>query len=218
MKHMKKILTVACAMALSAAIAIGGTLAYLTSTDEVVNTFTVGNVQIKLDEAKANADGSLVDGADRVQANSYKLLPGHTYNKDPMVTVLANSEACYVFASITFNKVDEINAIEALDIRTSGLSKLLGGMSNKWELMSNTVNDDSTQTILFKYNAVVPGATTDTKLDKLFTTVTLPGEVTNAELATLEGFEMTINAYAIQADGFASAEAAWAAYANQAKD
>ena len=93
MKSKKKVfVTVLCAVLLVAASVLG-TMAYLTSNDEVVNTFTVGNVQIKLDEAKANPDGSLVANADRVKANSYKLLPGHTYNKDPMVTVLKGSES-----------------------------------------------------------------------------------------------------------------------------
>ena len=89
MKKFKALLVVACALLLVAA-SVFGTMAYLTSTDTVTNTFTVGKVNIKLDEAKANPDGSLVRGAARVKANEYKLLPGHTYNKDPMVTVLKN--------------------------------------------------------------------------------------------------------------------------------
>ena len=99
----KILLLMLCAVALVAASVLG-TLAYLTSTDEVVNTFTVGKVQIKLDEAKANPDGSLVPNADRVKANSYKLLPGHTYNKDPMVTVLMGSESSYIKMTVTFSK------------------------------------------------------------------------------------------------------------------
>ena len=104
MKGKKKvILTVLCAVLLVVGSVLG-TMAYLTSNDEVVNTFTVGNVQIKLDEAKANTDGSLSDnGATRVKANSYKLLPGHTYNKDPMVTVLKGSESSYVKMTVTFS-------------------------------------------------------------------------------------------------------------------
>ena len=86
----KALLLTLCAVLLVAASVLG-TMAYLTSTDEVTNTFTVGQVKIKLDEAKANPDGSLVANADRVKANEYKLLPGHTYNKDPMVTVLSGS-------------------------------------------------------------------------------------------------------------------------------
>ena len=86
----KALLLTLCAVLLVAA-SVMGTMAYLTSTDKVENTFTVGKVAIKLDEAKANNDGSLVEGAARVKANEYKLLPGHTYNKDPMVTVLSGS-------------------------------------------------------------------------------------------------------------------------------
>ena len=56
----RKILAMVMALALTAALAVGGTLAYLTSHDSVTNTFTVGNVQIKLNEAKANPDGTLV--------------------------------------------------------------------------------------------------------------------------------------------------------------
>lgn len=99
----KALLLTLCAVLLVAAT-IFGTMAYLTSTDTVTNTFTVGKVNIKLDEAKANPDGSLVANADRVKANSYKLLPGHTYNKDPMVTVLGGSESSYVKMTVTFSK------------------------------------------------------------------------------------------------------------------
>ena len=113
MKNMKKIVMgLVCALALVTA-SVMGTMAYLTSTDEVVNTFTVGNVQIKLDEAKANPDGSLVENGGRVKANRYKLLPGHTYNKDPMVTVLEGSESSYVKMTVTFTKADELDAIFA---------------------------------------------------------------------------------------------------------
>ena len=47
----RKILVSLAALALVAAISIGGTLAYLTSQDQVTNTFTVGNIKITLDEA-----------------------------------------------------------------------------------------------------------------------------------------------------------------------
>ena len=76
---MKKKILVACLCVALAVLTIAGTtLAYLTSQETVTNTFTVGKVEIKLDEAKANADGTLVPNADRVKENSYKLIPGHT--------------------------------------------------------------------------------------------------------------------------------------------
>ena len=70
------------------ATSVLGTLAYLTSQDTVVNTFTVGQVDIKLDEAKVDENGEEIQGADRVKTNNYHLVPGMTYTKDPTMTVL----------------------------------------------------------------------------------------------------------------------------------
>ena len=85
-----------------------GTMAYLTSQDQVVNTFTVGNVAITLDETDVDVNGDK-DSEDRVKANEYKLLPGHTYTKDPIVHVDADSEDCYLFVKVE----NGIAAIEA---------------------------------------------------------------------------------------------------------
>lgn len=79
---MKKKIIALCLCVALAVVAIGGaTLAYFTDTDEAKNTFTVGNVEIKLDET--NVDDPQ---GDRVQENSYKLIPGVSYVKDPTIT------------------------------------------------------------------------------------------------------------------------------------
>lgn len=98
----KALLLTLCAVLLIAASVLG-TMAYLTSTAKVENTFTIGKVEIKLDEAKVNANGIPEEGAARVTANSYKLMPGTTYTKDPTVTVKAGSEESYVRMKVTFN-------------------------------------------------------------------------------------------------------------------
>jgi predicted ribosomally synthesized peptide with SipW-like signal peptide len=113
---LRKILTLTCAIGLTAALAIGGTLAYLTAqTDTVTNTFTVGNVTITLDEAKTDTDGKLIkvvneedttvdkiDDATRITTgNKYKLVPGRTYTKDPTIQVDKTSEACWLFVKVT---------------------------------------------------------------------------------------------------------------------
>ena len=68
-----------------ALVSVGGTIAWLTAnTDPVVNTFTVGNIDIALAETTSN----------------YKMVPGNTIAKDPKVTVKANSEACDLFVKI----------------------------------------------------------------------------------------------------------------------
>ena len=108
--RIKPLLTLCCALLLVAA-GVFGTLAYLTGTDTVNNTFTVGNVKITLDEAKVTTDGTPVEGADRVKANEYHLLPGHTYTKDPTVTVEEGSDLSYVRMKVTFNNATDIIAL-----------------------------------------------------------------------------------------------------------
>lgn len=212
MRKTKAILLALCAVLLVAA-SVMGTLAYLTSTDTVVNTFTVGKVQIKLDEAKANADGSLVPNVDRVKANSYKLLPGHTYNKDPMVTVLKGSESSYIKMTVTFTKAAELDAIFA-PTGAEMTSIFVGYDSNNWISKGNTEDTaTNTRTYEFWYKEAVAAPDTDVALDALFDQIVVPGSITNTQLATIEGMTITVNAYAIQADGFATADAAWAAYA-----
>ena len=198
----RKILAMVMALALTAALAVGGTLAYLTSHDSVTNTFTVGNIQIKLNEAKANPDGTLVPNADRVQANSYKLLPGHTYNKDPMVTVLKGSESSYVKMTVTFSKAAELDAI--FDPNGAELTSIFNGYdSANWSYKGNTENTTAnTRTYEFWYKEAVAAPNGDVALDALFDSITVPGTITNAQLATIEGMTITVNAYAIQADGF----------------
>ena len=210
---MKKKFLVACLCVALAVLTIAGTtLAYLTSQDEVINTFTVGKVEIKLDEAKANADGTLVEGADRVKTNSYKLIPGHTYNKDPMVTVLSGSESSYIKMTVTFSKANELDAIFDPDGAT--LTTIFNGYdSSNWTYKGNTKNAaDNTRTYEFWYKEAVAAPDGNVALDALFDSITVPGSITNEQLKTIEGMTITVNAYAIQADGFTDAADAWSKY------
>lgn len=81
-----KPMLIAMAVVLLLGCVTGGTLAWLTSTTgEVINTFTVGDINITLDETTSD----------------YKMIPGYTIAKDPVVTVEANSEKCYLFVKVT---------------------------------------------------------------------------------------------------------------------
>lgn len=220
MKKSKAILMVVCAMLLVAA-SVMGTLAYLTSQDSVTNTFSIGKVKITLDEAKANADGSLVPNADRVKGNDYKLMPGHTYNKDPQVHVKADSEPSYIRMRVTVSDINKLKAAFPADkypAYYSGniflLEKLVDWNSTDW-----TCNSVDGNVYEFRYAAgiyTVP-ADADTEyvdLPKLFTKITIPGTVDAAALANLDKVTITVVAQAIQADGFDTAADAWAAFPN----
>ena len=108
-KFRRILVLLACAVLL-VSLSVGATLAYLTSTTQTVkNTFTVGKVNITLDEVKLNENGEIEyeedDGETAIRTKEgnteVHLLPGRNIPKDPTVTVLAGSEDCYVRVKVT---------------------------------------------------------------------------------------------------------------------
>lgn len=197
---MKKIAMMLTSIALVAAVAVGGTLAWLTSTPgAVTNTFTVGNVAITLDEAKVNLDGTPVQGADRVTTNAYKLQPGHTYTKDPTIHVDTNSESCWVFVKIE-NGISNFEAATESNGYTNIASQVT---ANGWTALDNVAG------VYFqKYTA----SETAVKDLKVFDTIKISDTANTVEgWANIAQSNITITGYAIQADGFDTAAAAWAA-------
>ena len=209
---MKKSIALVMMAVLLVAASVMGTLAYLTSTDAVENTFTVGKVAITLDEAKVTEYGQAVTPASRVKKNTYKLLPGHTYNKDPMVTVLAGSEPSYIKMTVTFSKANELDAIFAPT--GADLTSIFNGYdAANWIAKGNTKDATAnTRTYEFWYKETVGAPTADVALDALFDSITVPGEITQAQLETIKDMIITVNAYAIQADGSTDAADAWSKY------
>lgn len=230
-----------CAVLLVVA-SVMGTIAYLTSTDAVKNTFTVGNVSIKLDEAKVTEDGKIVEGADRVHENDYKLLPGLTYTKDPTVTVENGSEESYVRMKVTFNNAKAIIAMctdpEFAEDGPTGVENayplirmvnFVEANTAKWDgiIPDNMVETEDmlgdakyfvydkaadTLTYYFYYTETVAAPTADVVLPTLFDSIKVPEWVTGDQLKALDGFQINAVAEAIQAAGFANADEAWAAF------
>ena len=58
MKLSKRALIMVCALVLATTTSAFGTIAYLTSTAQATNTFSVGNVEIKLDETDVDENGN----------------------------------------------------------------------------------------------------------------------------------------------------------------
>lgn len=215
MKTGNKILLWCLGFVAVAAISVAGTLAYLTDEDSVVNTFTVGKVQITLDETKVNTDGTVVEGAERVQKNEYHLIPGQTYTKDPMITVEENSEEAYVRMMVTLNCAEELKEIFGNDFLPENYVE--GWESLTWECVGN-ITEDNTITYEFRYFKTVSSAAGEKKaLEPLFTKITVPGTVTGEQLKMLNDFNITVVGHAIQAAGFEDADTAWAAFEEQVK-
>lgn len=126
----KRTLTILIAVALVVVVAIGGTLAWLTDkTDPVTNTFTVGDINIELEETW-NTDN---DGDNINDSWTAQLVPGMNLTKDPVVTVKAGSEKCYLFV-----KVDESNWPQFKEDDGSTL-KVKYEIGDGWEKLSDGV-------------------------------------------------------------------------------
>ena len=110
---MKKKLLSAAALTLAAIALVVATvfttIAYLTASSAVSNTFTVGNVNIAMYESAVDANGKALPDTDThghmkdSDGNNYHLLPGTTYDKDPTVYVDKDSDKSFVFLKVRNN-------------------------------------------------------------------------------------------------------------------
>ena len=185
-KFVKPLVITICAVLLVAG-SVAGTLAYLTATSEVTNTFTVGNITIALDEAKVDEYGEEVTSASRVTDNSYKLVPGRTYKKDPTIHVTEGSEACYLFVRIENNISDVVTGSVADQLTANG-----------WTLLEDNVY----------YHGVVNASDADKDV-VVFESFTVDAEATSGQIAACNGKTIVVTAYAVQSHGFDSAAVAW---------
>ncbi len=232
MKSKRKALTLALCAVLLVVTSVLGTMAYLTDTDAVTNTFTIGKVYINLTETEADEMGNII-GERRDVGNDYKLLPGHTYTKDPMVTVEAGSEDCYVRMIVTVEGYDKLTAaiddsgyyyegkflLQKLCMDGFGADAECTWDGAEWECVSiRTSADGEKCDYEFRYigpkstDGVIPKSAAKTELEELFTKITVPTHLGNDEIAALAEVDINVVAHAIQADGFTSADAAWNAF------
>lgn len=202
---LKKILVWTLVVSLTAAAAIGGTLAYLTDRDSEANVFTVGDVNIDLNE-------DFNQGA--------TLIPGVDIEKKPTITNIGPNEA-YVWASVAVPA--ELTSV--IDFSGEGAGW------GYWTKGPNTTQIDGKDYVLYTVlHTASLGANTTTEalfgkvaLDKTvdidpsgnwYTVV--DGRTTALGWNDANGAPtIYVSAYAIQAEGFANVNAAYAAYAAQ---
>lgn len=212
----KRILTVALVIALLATC-FAGTYAYLQDSEAQKNTFTVGTVYITLDEAevkKDDATGNLVaDGTKRTpNEQNYFLFPGMTVTKDPTIHIQANSETAYVAAKITITgELGELtigeNALVGTDGKLNVNALLSGGLLAGTGCTIEQVAGADTWTLYIYVTEAYAKSTTATDI-VVFNTLTVPAEWDNDEMKLIDTMEIAVEAYAVQANGFATCEAA----------
>jgi len=224
MKNVKKALLVVLCVVLLVVSSVFGTLAYLTDKEAVVNTFTVGQIDILLDEKDVDNDTDLSDitegsNPQRDKHNEYHLIPGVELDKDPTVTVLPGSEECYVYMVVTVEGFDELTAALPKDTYPGYYGTddvfLLQNLCN-WDPNGQwTFTEFKNGTYRFTYNGTADGF--DAKgneakevLPALFTKIKLNGADFNRNnIDNLENVEINVTAYAVQTAGMGDAANAW---------
>ena len=171
----KKItITIICAV-LSCVCLIGTTFAWLMDKTETIdNTFTIGNVDITLEETE-NLD--------------LKMVPGAPITKDPKVSVVAGSEACWLFV-----KIEESTNLDDFITYTvdSAWTHLEEGV---YYIKVDTAG--STYSVLTGDKVTVNNTVTKAMMDEI-------------KQGTATAPKLSFTAYAIQQTGFADAATAWA--------
>lgn len=179
MKKAKKVLLLALCAVLLVGATIAGTVAYLTANDSVTNTFTVGKVAITLQEHDVNTQTGLKTSSVVDGLENLELVPGREIQKNPFITVDSSSETCYLFVHIQ-NNVDEVVTIGAME---------------GWTAMGQGY---------YCYNASVDAGTVVT----VFESVTCKSDADLSKVVDTKD-SIVITAYAVQAETFANAQAAW---------
>ena len=232
----KKITLVVTCIVLVAAMVIGGTLAYFTDTKSAENTFTVGNVKIKLDEAVPGGDGERTEAG----VTYTDITPGIAYGKDPVVTNTGKNDA-YVRLIVTIENGMNWMGLYNDNVWTAPQEEAF------MALINNTLGEDWTlEDIDYVTNAkwgstdfvatlvynktLAPNEATSAA----FTQVKLPEKATASDITTRitqsGTFRIDVVAQAIQTAGFEATlgedgttvvktamENAWSSFESQAK-
>lgn len=185
-KRIKQVFVLWCSLILLVSSYTNGTLAWLFDiTNPIVNTFTYGDINITLNETD-DGDGDLLK-------NLYEMIPNTKIEKDPVVTVLKDSEDCYLYVELKeSDNFDDFMTYEIAD----GWNQLEGHEG----IYYREVNKDVVSENNFAY-AVLKGNAVQVK-----------AEVTKQQLEVLKEDTyptLKIKAYAIQKASMNNALEAW---------
>ena len=215
MTKTKKLLIAAVCLVAILTTAVVGTIAWLTDkTATVTNTFSPSTIKIELTETK---------GTGTLPNKTFKMVPGTTIDKDPVVTVKKDSEACWLFV-----KIDKVNNFDTyMTFAIADGWKALPSNDGVYYRQVAASAENQSFNILGTGTLTVNGITCTWSANQ----VLVRPDVTKADMDNLytAGAEsyptLNITAYAIQSEYFAYGEAdeememaavAWAAASAQA--
>ncbi|MBR4693590.1 MAG: SipW-dependent-type signal peptide-containing protein [Bacilli bacterium] len=186
---MNKKKTIIAALVLLLLLAIGGVMAYFTDSDAEENVFTIGKVDIELSEPTWVSTGA---------AKAESMMPGDVIEKDPTVTVAADSEDAWVFVKV------EVPCLGETELFTYSVN-------SGWTAIRETACTDGKAVKVYGHTDSMTKNATAT----LFSTVTFANltdaqfaELTDADATTTaKDLKMPVKAFAVQKDNVAGATA-----------
>lgn len=234
MKRSKKILIGALTICTVAALSIGGTLAFLTDSEQVTNHFSMGDLDITIDEPHWDDKGTPGDDGGTPEdpeddtppkpGDGKNLTPGDTRDKDP--TVIAYDGDSYMRVIMTIEEVGENDGKIITDpdrlklilqtIRYAEDDAIKEGKGYSLEEISKykTVNEtlytlDTKKSkdgiYYYNYNDIFKQG--DEAI--LFSDVVIPTDWDRDELQKVGEYKIVLQAQAIQSAGFADAASAF---------
>lgn len=231
MTRSKKIIIGTMAIGIITALSIGGTLAFLTDTEKVTNHFSVGDLDITIDEPKWDDEGTPDDDGGTpddpsddtpgTPGDGQDLVPGDTREKDPTITAVTGDSYVRVIVNIQDKAGIAITDAERLDkiLKTVYYAEPVLNESNKYSLEQlsgySTVNsefklvEDNSSAGSYCYN--YDGILEEGSSVVLFTNIVIPTDWNQADLAVLGEYQIEIYAQAIQSDNFSGADEAFSA-------
>lgn len=220
------------AVAMTMAIGASGTFAYFTSTEQVTNVFTVGDLNVDMKEPEwnpADGDGKFV-------------YPGYTVYKNPTVRNLADpskgGNSCYTRFVVRFLNEDgsQIKDTGTIDLiketirydknynggydKLGSSTKLTQGKKpgysraelNVYPNFNPVFSIDTERTVdgtmVFNYVGSNKGILRPGEEFPLFTTVVIPTDWTIKEVEKVGNFKIDIRSESIQSSGFENQNAA----------
>jgi len=181
---MKKILIAVLATVLICGCVVGGTYAWLIDqTDPITNTFTVGDINITLTET-VTQDPNIQE--------PLKMVPGQVIAKDPKVTVVKESEACWLFVKI--EKVNSVDSYLTYSI-AAGWTELTEGSGIYYREVDYNAADSQVFSVLMDNQVTVKDTVTKDQLESV--------AGGNARIA------LKFTAYAVQKAGIDTVTDAW---------
>lgn len=203
---MKKIVSAIAALSLVAALAVGGTLAYLTkSTTEVKNTFTYStaaqNINLELKEHQLNNDKITVNSTE-VDGNAYTILPGVTVAKDPFLK-LTTGNPSYIYVEVINNAATYVDKIYT---KVGDANVEFGTEGSGWTKL-NGVTAPHEGTIYYWDASAVSGTTTPDNIH-VFDAIQFANDAPTEDVAA-DTTTISVYGYAIAVTGMGSVTEAW---------